>query len=148
MRRPFYLDYLDPTDQRTVKRLYVRVAILYFSLALLLFGIATIKLKFFEPHIAAIRTAGNVGMLQAHKLFGLSNAIASERNGLAECASRDLQFITAIEAHGEAQDISAEMLSAAFFSIMKARAACFAGRADEGLAIYDSIVIAPVQSKR
>jgi uncharacterized protein YjiS (DUF1127 family) len=37
------------------------------------------------------------------------------------CAAADLRLITLIEAHGEAQDVAAEILAQAFFTVMEAR---------------------------
>ena len=44
------------------------------------------------------------------------------------CAAADLRFVTLIEAHGEAQDVAAEILAQAFFTVMEARKACNQGR--------------------
>ena len=71
----------------------------------------------------------------------LSSAIAAEINGSVQCASRDLRLLMSIESHGEAADVSAEKLGEAVLSMMKARAACAAGRVGEALAIYDSVFI-------
>ncbi len=65
---------------------------------------------------------------------------------IARCASRDLRLVMSIEAHGEAQDVPSDQLGHAFFTMMKARAACDAGRFDEAFAIYDGIVIVPAQT--
>jgi hypothetical protein len=61
-------------------------------------------------------------------------------------ALRDLQLVISIEAHGEAQDTPANKLADAFFAIVRARAACAAGRVDEALAIYDDIDVVATQS--
>ena len=56
-----------------------------------------------------------------------------------ECALRDAQLVTQIERHGEAQDVSGEILFEAFWTMQRARDACADGRVTVGLALYDSI---------
>jgi len=55
------------------------------------------------------------------------------------CAQRDLAAISDIESAGDAQQIAAERLAAAFVSVMDARKACAEGRHNDAIAIYDSI---------
>src|SRR5262245_36296400 len=55
------------------------------------------------------------------------------------CAQRDLEAISVIESAGDAQEVAAARLAAAFFSVMEARKACAEGRHDDAIAIYDSI---------
>jgi hypothetical protein len=139
MRHPFYMDHLDPQEQRTVRRLYIRVVVFYCWLAL--FTVAMVSLRIvLDPHIDAV--------VQASQLVGPSSAIAAEPSHRARCAARDLKIVLLIEAHGEAQDVPAEELRQAFFTMAEARAACAAGRTDEALAIYDGISIVPTQSAR
>jgi hypothetical protein len=47
----------------------------------------------------------------------------------------DLRLITLIEAHGEAQDVAAEILARAFFTVMEARKACNQGPVEPAQAI-------------
>ena len=61
----------------------------------------------------------------------------------AECAARDLRVVTLIEDHGQAQDVAADQLADAAFTMMRARLACHDGRVADGLAIYDSVLLAP-----
>jgi hypothetical protein len=56
-----------------------------------------------------------------------------------ECAMRDAQLVTQVERHGEAQDVSGEILFEAFWIMKRARDACAEGRVVVGLALYDSI---------
>ena len=56
-----------------------------------------------------------------------------------ECTKRDLQMITQIEQYGESRDMRPEIANEAFWTMMRARAACYDARIAEGLAIYDSI---------
>jgi len=137
----FHMDYLDPEDQRAVRRWSVRIAVVFSSLALLLF--AAIAGRISTPDQAdAIDRESATGILQIARVVGMSRAIAAEPVGVTQCALRDLRIVTSIEAHGEAQDVPADKLANAFFTMMNARAACAAGRIDEALATYDSIVIA------
>jgi hypothetical protein len=56
-----------------------------------------------------------------------------------ECAKRDLQLITQIEQYGESRDMRPEIANEAFWTMMRARAACYDARVAEGLALYDTI---------
>jgi hypothetical protein len=56
-----------------------------------------------------------------------------------ECAIRDVQLVTQIEQHGDAQDVPGEILYEAFLTMKRAREACSEGRPLAGLALYDSI---------
>jgi hypothetical protein len=55
------------------------------------------------------------------------------------CATADVRLVTLIEAHGEAQDVAAETLAKAFFTVMEARKACNRGEVEAALELYDSI---------
>ncbi len=44
-----------------------------------------------------------------------------------------------IEAHGEAQDVAAETLARAFFTVLDARRACNEGQVDAAMKLYESI---------
>ena len=63
------------------------------------------------------------------------------------CAERDLQYVTLIERHGEAQDIAGEVLAQAFFTMVRARKACRQGHEQEAFAIYDSIKLVPTATQ-
>jgi hypothetical protein len=55
------------------------------------------------------------------------------------CAVADLRLITLIEAHGEAEDVAAEILAQAFFTVMEARKACNQGQVEAAIQLYESI---------
>jgi hypothetical protein len=55
------------------------------------------------------------------------------------CGTADVRLVTLIEAHGEAQDVAAETLAKAFFTVMEARKACNRGEVEAALELYDSI---------
>jgi hypothetical protein len=64
------------------------------------------------------------------------------------CAERDLQAITLIEEHGEAQTVGANTLANAFTQVIQARGSCSAGRVSEALRAYDGISLQLVVAQR
>jgi uncharacterized protein YjiS (DUF1127 family) len=64
------------------------------------------------------------------------------------CAAADLRLITLIEAHGEAQDVAAEILAQAFFTVMEARKACNQGHVEPAIELYASVPLPAVTSLR
>ena len=68
-------------------------------------------------------------------------ALAQERANVVSplCATADVRLVTLIEAHGEAQDVAAETLAQAFFTVVEARKACNRGEVEAALQLYDSI---------
>jgi hypothetical protein len=146
MRHPFYMDHLDPDDQSTVRRWYFGIVVFYSSLALLSLLVGAAMVDVADFHVNTMRRQTSAGTSQTIRLAGASGAFAAEPAGIARCAMRDLALVTAIEAHGEAQDVPADKLGNAFFTVMSARAACAAGRVAEALAIYDSIVIVAAEA--
>lgn len=56
-----------------------------------------------------------------------------------ECALRDVRAITQMEDHGAAQDVSGAQLYEAYWTMRRAREACYAGQVAEGLALYGSM---------
>ena len=65
----------------------------------------------------------------------------------AVCVEADLKLTTRIEAHGEAQDVAAEVLAQAFFTVLEARKACNQGHVETAMKLYDSIPLGPVISQ-
>jgi len=63
------------------------------------------------------------------------------------CVEADLKLTTRIEAHGEAQDVAAEVLAQAFFTVLEARKACNQGHVETAMKLYDSIPLGPVISE-
>ena len=138
MRR-YLFDHLAPEDRRIARLVYLAMLAFYLCVVLLL-GAA---FKFSSPrsdHVALMDTPW-----PSHGLF---SAVAAERPNRRECAVRDLRILTALGEHGEAQDVAGEDIAAAFFTLLKARAACAAGNIAEALAIYESISIAPGRSAK
>ena len=64
-----------------------------------------------------------------------------------ECAVKEVAAITAIEDHGNADDVPANRLGEAGQTMLDARLACYAGRVTEALALYDRVLaLGPVAS--
>lgn len=57
-----------------------------------------------------------------------------------ECALKEITVITLIEDHGEAGILPAAQLHGAAQTQLRARSLCYAGRIDEALALYDSVL--------
>jgi hypothetical protein len=96
-------------------------------------------------HLIAIEAALAVGLGVKVFLFSGGATVAGAVEPRAICAARDVQFVTLLEQHGEAQDVAGDQLLEAFFTAVKARAACSEGHIAEAVAIYDSIVFRPAQ---
>jgi hypothetical protein len=62
------------------------------------------------------------------------------------CVEADLRLITLIEAHGEAQDVAADLLAQAFFTVVEARKACSRGQVESAMTLYKSIPLPPLTS--
>jgi hypothetical protein len=78
---------------------------------------------------------------------GGTTAVAESVNVLSTiCAAADVRAITLIEAHGEAQDVAAETLAQAFFTVMEARKACNHGQVKAAIKLYEGISLHPVMS--
>ncbi len=78
--------------------------------------------------------------------FSLSStAVAGTPSGRT-CSERDTKFVTLIDDAGEARSEPAEQLFQAFLIMMTARELCSAGRFAEGIAVYDTIAVAPVHA--
>jgi hypothetical protein len=58
-----------------------------------------------------------------------------------ECAARDLQVLAQLDQYGEWREMRGKLANETFWTIMRARQACYDARFAEGLALYDSIHI-------
>ena len=76
----------------------------------------------------------------------IAGAMAADRVPW-DCLAADLRLTTLIEAHGEAQDVAAETLRQAFFTVLEARKACNQGQVEAAMKLYDSIPLRPVISR-
>jgi uncharacterized protein YjiS (DUF1127 family) len=104
------------------------------------------------------RMLKNIGVRRGEIEVVVRNAVAAAFIGLPiggtmaadcvplDCVAADLRLTTLIEAHGEAQDVAAEALREAFFTVMEARKACNQGQVEAAMKLYDSIPLGPVSS--
>src|SRR5262245_4835250 len=132
MRQPLYMDKLDPHERAEVKPWYLRNVTCYALLALMIVILAAAKMDRVQSQLAKLNPAGD--------------AVAAARTGSPVCAARDLKLVTLLEEAGEAKALPGEQLAEVFFTMMKARELCSAGRVAEAIAVYDAIVIAPKQA--
>jgi hypothetical protein len=96
-------------------------------------------------HVARNRRRGTMNRI-TRAIFACGTAVlaagfvgASAETFPLECAQRDVQLVTQMEQHGEAQDVPGEILYEAYWTMKRAREACYQGRITVGLALYDSI---------
>jgi hypothetical protein len=85
----------------------------------------------------------------SHQLVAPGAAMAQEQTVrfARECAVKEVAAITAIEDHGDADDLPANRLGEAGQTMMDARSACYQGRVSEALALYDRVIaLGPVAS--
>jgi hypothetical protein len=82
--------------------------------------------------------------------LGMTDAPAQDTASLRLCASRDIEAVTLIEDHGEANDIAPEQLAKVALTQMEARFACSGGHTEEGIALYNDIfrALGPMLSRR
>jgi hypothetical protein len=78
--------------------------------------------------------------------FQTASATACETTTvpLTICSQADLRLVTLIEAHGEAEDVAADTLAQAFFTVMEARKACNEGHVEAAMKLYESIPLGPL----
>ena len=96
--------------------------------------------------------ARSLAMLIAAAGLCMTTPIAAQAEGAPPlgaklCAMHDLYRFSYIEEHGTAQEVAPSMLSDAFSTMVRARAACDQGRFAEGIMIYQSIPFGPVLGK-
>ena len=72
-------------------------------------------------------------------MLAAGSATALAQSFPLDCAQRDVQLVTQMEQHGESQDVPGEILYEAYWTMKRAREACYQGRVEVGLALYDSI---------
>ena len=77
-------------------------------------------------------------------------AVAQDAASARQCAMRDIEVVTLIEDHGEANDIAPEQLAKAALTQMDARVACSNGHTEDGMALYNDIfrALGPMLSRR
>ena len=132
MRHPFYMDKLDPRERTEIKRWQLRNIAFYSLLALVIVMLVAVKIDRVHTQLAKFSPTGD--------------AVAATPIGSPVCAERDLKLVTLLEEAGEAKALPGEQLAEVFFTMMKARELCSAGRVAEAIAVYDAIVVAPRQA--
>jgi hypothetical protein len=135
MMQQIYSDNLTDEDQKAARRIYLGLASCYAGLLLLLGALLIFNLS----DRGSVQLASEQGREASSP--GLFSAMAADNPDRARCAARDLKLLTAINEHGEAQDLPADDIRNAFFALVKARGVCAAGRVEEALAMYDSVVM-------
>jgi hypothetical protein len=75
--------------------------------------------------------------------FAIGSTMAAE-SVPPVCVAADLRLTTLIEAHGEAQDVAADTLAQAFFTVMEARKACKEGHVEAAMKLYEGIPLGPL----
>ena len=133
--RQIYSDNLTAEDRKVARRIYVGLGSSYAGLLLLLGALVIFNIDSRGPSRLASEQGGEASSP------GLFSAMAADNPDRAQCAARDLKLLTAINEHGEAQDLPADDIRNAFFALVKARGVCAAGRVAEALALYDSVVM-------
>ena len=128
-----HLDHLSDEDQQVARRIYIGLGGCYASLLLLLGVLVAFNIP--------ARGTDTLSFDGSKSLIG--SAVAAEMPDRAQCAARDHKLLTLLEEHGEAQDVPADDLVAAFFALVRARVVCATGHVDEAVAVYDSVVIGP-----
>jgi hypothetical protein len=136
MRRPFYLDDLTPQERTTVKRWHTQVIAIYSMLALMVMGLAAVKVDRVQSQLAKIRPTFDLG----------GEAIAATRPGSPACAERDIRIVTLIDDASAARSVPDRQLTDAFLMLVNARDLCAAGRTAEALAVYDGITVVPANT--
>jgi Domain of unknown function (DUF1127) len=115
-------------------------------------GVSTDRGAQFDGQIAAVNAqilsrAGLLAIVAFRLCAAASICLATGGALVAEsatvvspiCAAADLRLITLIEAHGEAQDVAAEILAQAFFTVVEARKTCNQGQVESAIKLYKSI---------
>lgn len=99
-------------------------------------------LKFRKRHVSPA-----LGLVASLALTTGVMAQEQTRQFAKECALKEITVVTLIEDHGVADDLPADRLAAAGLAMLHARSTCYAGRVDEALALYGSILdLGPVAS--
>ena len=140
--RQTYLAHLTADDQRVVRRIYLATVACYASLLLLLGVLVAFNVQNHGTDVLSFDRTGT------SRTGGMFSAVAAEMPDRAQCAARDLKLLTSLNEHGEAQDVPADDLRAAFFALVKARGVCATGRVDEALALYDSVIIGSAKTAK
>jgi hypothetical protein len=129
MRTSFSKDKLSPHAPTEPNRPYLSAAGLCSILALAVLALVAAKKNQLESQLAKFN-------LNATAAAGASSAPRT-------CAERDTKFVMLLEDAGAARSAPDEQLHQAYLIMMKARELCISGRFAEGIAVYDTITVAP-----
>ena len=121
---------LSPHDKR--KWSYPGAMALCSILALVVLALLAVKKNQLESQLAKFSLNGT--------------AVADAPSAPRACAERDTKFVTLLEDAGAARSAPAEQLHQAYLIMMEARELCSSGRLAEGIAVYDTIVVAPANA--
>jgi len=89
------------------------------------------------------------GLLASASATASSQIAASERGKFSPlCAAHDLKSFAAIEKAGELGEIAASRLAEAGLTFLRGRILCLAGNEAEGVATYESVVLATTPAER
>ena len=104
---------------------------------------------FWMTALRLLAAAGASFLAAASASFATAGATAAEATAVPSpmCNAADVRLITLIEAHGEAQDVAAEILAHAFFTVLEARKACNQGQVEAAMKLYESIPLRPLASE-
>jgi hypothetical protein len=104
---------------------------------------------FWMTALRLLAVAGASFLAAASASFATAGAMAVEATTVPSpiCNAADVRVVTLIEAHGEAQDVPAEILAQAFFTVLEARKACNQGQVEAAMKLYESISLRPVTSE-
>jgi len=105
--------------------------------------------RFWITALRLLAAASASFLAAASASFATAGATAAEATAVPSpiCNAADVRLVTLIEAHGEAQDVAAETLAQAFFTVLEARKACNQGQVEAAMKLYESISLRPVASE-
>jgi hypothetical protein len=128
MRKSFSAVTLSPQAPSKTKHSYLCAAVL----ALAVLTMLAVKADRLQSQLAKFSLNGT--------------AVADTPAAPRTCAERDTKIVTLLEDAGEARSVPDEQLYQAYLIMMKARELCSSGRFAEGVAVYDTIAIAPAHA--
>jgi hypothetical protein len=132
MRTSLFKDKLSPEAPTKAKRSYLFAAGLCSILAFGVLAPVAVKKNQLESQLAKFNLNGT--------------AVAGASSAPRTCAERDIKFVALLEDAGAARSAPAEQLYQAYLIMMKARELCSSGRFTEGIAVYDTITVAPAHA--
>jgi hypothetical protein len=156
MRRLPIDEILTPEDLQTARRFRRRIAMVYCCIALGLLAEILIRGAAVSPQpdvaaavAPAVAATATIAPSTVDSRSSRAPVAISPGSSFSPlCAAIDLQLVTSIEAHGEAEDVANEQLAKATFTLLEARRVCREGRVTDAVALYDRIDLRPSRSAR